>query len=161
LRQELQNASTVEERDQISLKLMRLASDSLPEEVCRDRRTDYGYDAELAGYRFPKPLSVETKAVLRAIAEEANRPADRGEILEGLKSVSLTMPHQGDVTDSGVWMEMVWMAVEEFPADVINASLRNLVKREKWRPAPAEVLEECHQVGRRRRALLKLSCPPQ
>lgn len=140
---------------------MKRVSGLSPGEVCRHHVTDDGsYDFELVGYRFPNPLSAEVKAELRALADTGNQPGRREDVIDGLKAVSLTMPHQGDVSDSKVWMETVWMAVEEYPADVINESLRKILKREKWRPTPAEIREECFVVSKRRRAFLKLSCPP-
>lgn len=143
------------------MRLLKRRAGLWPEEVCKDS-TDggYGYESKLVAFRFREPLSREIKAELKAISAAVNQPAERHEVAEGLAAVGSIMPQQGDVTRLELWQESVWVAIEDFPADVINESLRNIIKREKWRPAPAEIREECFQVGRKRLALRNLQAPP-
>ncbi len=119
-----------------------------------------GYGAEFrpTGIRFPDNVSREAQLEIRAIADEANRPARRVDVAEALNVVSKVLPHQGDAESSGIWTEAVWMAVSDWPADVINESLRDLLKSEEWRPVPAKVSARCYEVGASRRAMLNLTC---
>ena len=152
---EVIHGGTVAGRDDALLESVRQLAGSSLEEIKRTWFDDWGYDYELIGYSFAQPVTIEALESIDALVVEANRPATRREVGPMLGAMSEGMP-SGDGSNGESWLELVWLAVEELPADVILEALKNIVKREKWRPAASEIREECWQLGERRRALLKL-----
>lgn len=149
------DGGTVEGRDSALLTLIKQLCGFSPEEIRRNSYTADGFDSVLIGYRIAGPLSPAAEMEIRRLVAEANQPAIRREIVPTLNALAKAMPSH-DGSDAEAWMELVIMSVDDVSADVILEALKKIVRREKWRPTPAEVREECLWLGRKRRALLKM-----
>ena len=140
------------------LESLRRLTGSPVAEIERYFKTDGQFDFRLEGYRLK--ATAEQMADARQLIELSLVPASRPEIAPTLNAMALAMPSQGGDMAAEAWMELVWMSVDDFPLDVIHESCRRLVRREKWRPTPAEIRDECQFVGRRRLALRNLETTP-
>ncbi len=149
------HGGTVAGRDNALLENVKLLAGSSPVEIRRERNGDYGFESNLIGYRIEGNVPPAAMAEIREQIITANAPATRREVGSLLGAMSMAMPSH-DGSDGEAWLELVWMAIEDMPADVITEASKQMIKREKWRPTPAEILEECYWLARKRRALLKL-----
>lgn len=155
----LVETDSVQGRDDAILKRLTQLTGSPPEEITRSwTGADGGFDYEITGYRIAS-AEAQTMLEIQAFIAEATKPAERRDIAPMLAAMAQAMPSH-DQSDGEAWMECVWLAVDEFPADVILESMKKLIKREKWRPSPAEIRQECQWVGRARVALKKLEIGP-
>ena len=142
--------NAVEARDNEAMKSLTLLLGS-PLVECWDDRLDAEgqWDGRLVGFKGAEPTPDA-----RQMVAELTAPTDRETVAPTLQAMAEGMPSQGSsATAIRVWMELVWMAVDEFPADVIQQAAKALVRREKWRPTPAELRAECQWLGRKRAAL--------
>jgi hypothetical protein len=114
----------------------------------------FGYDSKLVGYTLPR-MNNETHRQIQCLIDEQNLPFIAKQVVPILLAVSKAMP-SADGSDGEAWMELCLMALEEMSADVVKEAIKVAVKQSKWRPAPSELLEHCHWIARKRRALLKL-----
>ncbi len=144
----------VSQADRIALEsLERLIGSPIVEKRRSKNDPQFGYDEELAGYETAAKIPETAREFIR----ELTRPAERDAVKPGLTAMALAMPSQnpeGPAVEA--WMELVWMAVEEFPADVINEALKRSVRRDEFRPTPAKIRDDCHWLNRRRHALRRL-----
>ncbi len=144
----------VSKADRIALEsLERLIGSPLVEKRRRKISEEFGYDDELAAYETKGKIPDQARALIIGLT----RLAERDQVKQGLTAMAMAIPSQN--ADAGAveaWMELVWMAVDEYPADVINEALRRSVKRDNFRPTPAALREDCIWLNRRRRALRRL-----
>lgn len=120
-----------------------------PPEVEYSSRVDphYGYLGALEAYEL---RSCDDVVSVRKVLELALEPPRAEEIIPKLTAIGGALPSKGDATTAVLWSGLAWEAIDNFPRDVVLAALREINRREKWRPAPSEVREECHWQGRRR-----------
>jgi hypothetical protein len=124
-------------------------------------RTEYwigerGYDYRLKGYELTAPASPDQMARARAIVEAACSPMNDVELpreLTCLRAASVSSVHGLDLE---AWMEVMIEELRNFPGAVVLKACKQWRRREKFLPACAELVEECHQLNRHRRALRRL-----
>lgn len=98
----------------------------------------------------------ERKAQLLALLEEVNRPADPGLVaLEAARCLSVTASRAREAVDLQMMAAVLVDELVEFSPDVIQTAFRRWARREKWWPTLAEIREECHQLTRFRRAIVR------
>jgi len=140
----------VETRDSEAMTSLTLLLGSSLVEVWDDSLDANGqWDGNLVGLEGPSPTPEA-----RQLVDRLTTPADRATIAPMLRAMAEAMPSQGGSAAAiGAWMELVWMSIDEFPADIIQQAAKALVRREKWRPTPADLRQECQWLNRKRAAL--------
>lgn len=155
-------AQTVAERDEALLRSVTQLVGSPLVEVSRSWWAEKSFDeycSQLVGYRLEHPVDEERLAEARALIAEVSRPAAAQDVMPMVLAIAETLPSH-DRTDGEAWLELVLSVIDDMPLDVIEESLKAIVMREKWRPTPAEVREECLRRGERRRGLVRLQEAP-
>ena len=132
------------------MRQIALCAGSSPEVMWIDRYDrDGGWDGHLARYTL---IICKDPMGVAQIVEVTTQPAERQEVAGRFRQMA-GKPSQGDGGEIKYWIESVWEAVEEFPADVIIQACKDINKRDQWRPEPSVVREQCRWVGRKRLAL--------
>lgn len=145
------------ERNDATLKqsVMELAAGSkMDEEWSHGVAGPYGWDGHLVSFHLDPPPA--NAAAICELIERACQPAQRKDVAVRLTMLAEALPSQGDASRVESWLRLVWESIEDFPADVIEQAAKDWAKREKWRPGPAELREECFRVGGRRMAMKRL-----
>lgn len=149
------HGGTVEGQDNALLTSVTQLAGSSPVAVERRSYDEFGLESKLVGYRIEGNVPAAVQQQIRTLIAAANTPTTRSDVGPLMGAMSMAMPSH-DGSDGEAWLELVWMSVEDLPADVIKEALKKIIKREKWRPTPAEIREECLWLARKRRALLRL-----
>lgn len=143
----------VEVSDDEAMSLITLCAGSRPEAIWTDQYDRDGvWDGRPA--RYEMEVCVNPGEVAK-IVDTLTRPAERQEVAGRFRQLA-ELPGQGDAGGARYWAESVWEAVQEFPSDVIIQACKDINKREKWRPVPSAVREQCLWVGRKREALRQM-----
>lgn len=109
-----------------------------------------GYDEVMEGFQRASRFDGELVAVL----EDACLPAHPDMVTKELARLKAgTVGRAMDGIDMEAWLIVVGDELEEFPADVIRGACRKWLRREKWTPSVAELVDECQRLGRRRKLL--------
>lgn len=98
-------------------------------------------------------------AEARAVIEAACQPFSPVELVQELTKLRLGVVSNLRGADLEGWMAVVLEELEDFPAAVVAQAFRRWRRREKFLPSCAELVEECHQLNKRRRALRRLVDP--
>lgn len=118
--------------------------------------TDYGYDTRLTGFDLAAEVPPARLAEACAVIEAACRPLAPAKLMQELTAVRLAVVSNLRGNDLKGWMMVVSEDVAEFPAAVVIGACRRWRRREKFLPSCAELVEECHQLNKRRRAIRRL-----
>lgn len=81
-------------------------------------------------------------------------PCGESVVLAELAKLRVTMAHRnGSDIDQRALFAVMAEDLAEFPADVVRAACTGWRRREKWFPTPAELIDECQRLSRRRYAM--------
>lgn len=142
--------------DQV-LACLTLALGSRPEAVTEHSFCDDGgYDFRLTGYKLTAPVSLAQRAQARALVDAACASIDRAELAQELTKLRLVTVSSLRGADLEGWIMVMMEELEAFPAAIVIEACRRWRRRQKFAPTCAELVEECHQCNRSRRALRRL-----
>lgn len=102
-----------------------------------------GYDDRLDGYSPPPYADGDVIGAL----EVACRRADPDVVTKELARLKVaTLSRKQADAELEMWFEVAGEELEEFPADVVRAACRAWIRREKWAPSVAELIDECQRM---------------
>lgn len=109
-----------------------------------------GYDEVVKGYE----LAPRRDADLLEAIHAACAPAHPNEVTRELTRLRVgTVGRASDVGEIEAWLTVVGQELEGFPLDVIRHACVRWLRREKWTPSVAELIEECHRAMKRRESM--------
>lgn len=147
-------AQQVAEMDEDALIQTLLPFTGPLQELSRDRVSDDGqFDTELIGYRIRPDAEISLVQEIVAAANLPASPKQIGKELAKIRAAGLSNRHGNDLE---AWTAVMLEDLAEFPAAVVLEALRRWRRREKFLPTVAEIREDCHWIGRKRRALQRL-----
>lgn len=129
---------------------------SQPEEEGEHLFPDGGYHYCPKRYKLTAPASAAQLAQARTIMAAAFEPLSRAELARELSKLRLVSASNIRGQDLEGWMEVMAEELADFPAAVVIEACKRWRRREKFLPTCAQLVEECHTLNRRRRALRQL-----
>lgn len=110
----------------------------------------YGAEWSVVGYEPPESCDQSLYDLVAA----ACRSADPDIVALELGRLRLaTIGRQVSVDNLEAWLIVCGDELEQYPPDVVRCACRKWVRREKWTPAVAELVEECERLVRSRRLM--------
>jgi hypothetical protein len=84
----------------------------------------------------------------------ACRPSDPVYVNRELARVKAgTVGRNLDGVDVEAWLVVLGDELEQYPPDVVRCACRKWLRREKWTPSVAELVDECERLVRSRRLM--------